>query len=192
MEYAKAIDNMDAVIIRGSGTVEGANARGLYRAECYGVDGKLKWSDDFKNVVMNVGKNLMLDSTLATAVTVVGPYLGLIGASSFSTIGTVVDTMASHAGWLEAGGTTVPLFTGSRQTCVWSAASSGAKALSTALSFAITTGGVAKGCFIVTGPNATTVCEATTGTLLSAGLFTGGDKTLAASDTLQVSYTLTL
>jgi hypothetical protein len=194
MEHANAQAIMDASIIRGGSSIEGAHAEGLYTVRCFDKDGNLKWADDINNVVMSVGKNLMLDSTLSTAVTVVGPYMGLISSVGFSTIGTVVDTMASHAGWAEAGtGSDYPLYTGSRMTCVWSAASTGSKALSAALSYVIAgTGGTVKGCFIVTGTGAVSTIGSSAGTLLSAGLFTGGDKIVAVADTLQVSYTMSL
>ena len=153
MEKANAVMFSDAEIIRGKGMNENCNAEGVYKVICVSKDGNTKWEDTIDNVVTNVGKNLMLDSALATAVTVVGPYMGLISSVSYSTVPTVLDTMASHAGWVEAGSASnFPLYTAPRKTCVWSAASTGSKALSAALSFSIiTTGGTVKGCFIVFG-----------------------------------------
>src|SRR4029077_11874811 len=101
-----------------------------YEIECRDKDGRLKWREVIENVVCTVGKNLALDTFLAgAAYTVVGPYMGLISSVSYTAVA-AGDTMASHAGWLEAGGTNAPTYTGNRKTAVWSAATAGGKALS--------------------------------------------------------------
>lgn len=175
-----------------AGLFEVLLSKGVFVAECIGADGKLKWRDEFHNTVVTVGKNLMLDTLLAgSAYSVTGPFMGLISSASYSAI-SAADTMSSHAGWLEGGGTNAPTYTGGRPTCVWSGASSGAKALSAALSFAITGTGTAKGVFIVLGSGAVTTKDNTSGTLLSAGLFTGGDRAVLSGDTVNVSYTLSV
>jgi hypothetical protein len=97
--------------------------------------------------------------------------------------------MASHSTWAECGGTNAPAYSaGTRPAASWAAASAKSKALSTPASFTFSSGGTVKGSFLVT--NSTK--DGTTGILFSAGLFTGGDKTVAASDTLQVSYSLSV
>ena len=100
--------------------------------------------------------------------------------------------MSSHAGWLEAGNANAPTYTSPRKTAAWSSASSGSKALSSALSFSITGSGTVKGCFLVYGSGAVTTIDNTSGTLYSAGLFSGGDKVVSNGDTLNVSYTASL
>lgn len=193
IEKANASAGADASVIRGGDIVaEKAEAHGFYTVECVGPDGKVKWTDTIENVVATVGKNLALDTYLAgSAYTVVGPYMGLISSTSFSAI-SAADTMASHAGWLEAGNANTPTYTSPRKTAAWSAASAGSKALSAALAFAITGSGTVKGCFLVYGSGALTTIDNTAGTLYSAGLFTGGDKIVANLDTLNVSYTASL
>lgn len=182
----------DATLIRGAGTHESAPIRGRYTVECFDKDGNLKWTDFIENVVATVGKNLALDTFLAgSAYTVTGPYMGLISSASYSAVA-AGDTMASHAGWLEAGGSNAPTYTGNRKTCAWSSAASGSKALSAALAFAITGTGTVKGAFIVYGTGAVNTKDDTNGTLLSAGLFSGGDRAVLSGDTLNVSYTLSL
>ncbi len=191
-EKANAGANCDASVVRGSGMAEKAEARGTYFIECFDKDGNLKWRDTAENVVTTVGKNLALDTYLAgSSYTVTGPYMGLISSTSFSAVA-AGDTMASHSGWLEAGNANAPTYTSPRKTCAWSSASSGSKSLSAALSFAITGSGTVKGCFLVYGSGALTTIDNTAGTLYSAGLFTGGDKTVANGDTLNVSYTASL
>lgn len=150
-----------------------------------------KWADDFDNVVTTVGKNLALDTYLAgSAYTVTGPYIGLINGSASSAV--AADTMASHAAWLEVGATNAPTYTSPRKTAAWSAAASGSKSLSSAASFAITGAGTVGGCFLVLGSGAVSTIDNTSGTLYSAGAFTGGSKTVANGDTLSVSYTASL
>jgi len=102
------------------------------------------------------------------------------------------DTMASHAGWTEAGGSNAPTYTAPRKTAAWSAAAAGAKALSAVLSFVFTGGGTVKGCFLVYGTGAVNTIDSTAGVLYSAGVFTGGDKVVVSTDTLNVSYTASL
>lgn len=171
---------------------EGSIISGRYFAECIGPDGKVKWSDYFDNVVTTVGKNYMLETALqASGLTTVGPYMGLISSTSYSAVA-AADTMASHAGWLEAGNANAPTYTAPRKTLAFSAASGGSKATSSAASFAITGTGTVKGAFVVTSTSAVSTIDNTSGTLFSAGLFSGGDKTVANGDTINVSYTATL
>jgi hypothetical protein len=70
-----------------------------YYLECYGADGKLKWKDDFENLVVTAGRNQYLDATLKTGVTSPVWYVGLKNAVAE----TAADTMASKA-WTELTG----------------------------------------------------------------------------------------
>jgi hypothetical protein len=148
-----------------------------------------KWQDTVRNLVTTVGKNKMLDEALAGSAYTATWYMGLIGAVSYTTGPAVGDTMSSHGGWTEAGAANAPTYSqGSRPTAAWSSAAAGAKALSAALTFSITSSGTAKGAFL----NSVATKDGTTGVLYSAGLFTGGDKTVTNGDTLSASYTSTL
>lgn len=181
-----------ASVIRGGGTEERVGIVGRFEAVLLGPDGQVKWTDSFYNTVTTVGKNLALDTFLAgSAYTVTGPFMGLISSTSYSTI-SASDTMSSHAGWLEAGSANAPTYSGTRKTAAWSSASAGSKALSSALSFSITGSGTVKGCFMVYGSGAVNTIDNTSGTLLSAGLFSGGDKIVSNGDTLNVSYSLSI
>jgi hypothetical protein len=191
-ERAPARECNDASIVRGSGLGERAEAHGRYEIECIGADGKLKWREVIANVVATVGKNLMLDTAFAgAAYTVVGPYMGLISSVSYTAVA-AGDTMASHSGWLEAGGTNAPTYTGNRKTAVWSAATAGGKALSAALSFAITSTGTVKGAFLNFGTGAVATKDDTGGVLWSAGTFSTGDKAVVNGDTLNVNFSTSL
>jgi hypothetical protein len=191
-ERAPARDCNDASVIRGSGLGEHAEAHGRYEIECIGADGRLKWRDVIENVVATVGKNLMLDTAFAgAAYTVAGPFMGLISSTSYTAVA-AGDTMASHAGWLEAGGANAPTYTGNRKTAVWSAATAGGKALSAALSYAITSTGTVKGAFLVYGTGAVATKDDANGVLWSAGTFTTGDKAVVNGDTLNCNYSSSL
>jgi len=191
-ERAQARECNDASVIRGSGLGEHADAHGRYEVECIGTDGKLKWRETIENVVATVGKNLALDSFLAgAAYTVTGPFMGLISSVSWTAVA-AGDTMASHSGWLEAGGTNAPTYSGNRKTAAWSAASAGSKALSAALSFAVTSTGTVKGAFLCFGTGAVATKDDTNGTLWSAGTFSTGDKAVVNGDTLNVNFSTSL
>lgn len=184
-----------AAIARGGPIEESAKAEGFYTVECRGPDGKIKWTDTIINTVMTEGKNVLLDQALAgSSYSVTGPYMGLISSSSYSAIAAsdVGTQINGTNAWKEAGGSNAPTYTGNRKTCVWSSASAGAKALSAALSYAITGTGTIKGCFIVFFTSAVNTKDDAHGTLLSAGLFSGGDRAVLSGDTVNVSYTLSV
>jgi hypothetical protein len=163
-------------------------AVGTYHANCVRPDGTLRWEEDFPNTVTTVGKNYLLDNGMAGSSFTAAFYLGLISSVSYSAI-SAADTMASHAGWTEAGIANAPTYSQStRPAAAWSSASAGAKALSAALAFSITSTGTLKGAFLTT----VSTKDGTTGTLFSAGLFTGGDKVVANADTVNVSYSLSV
>ncbi len=169
--------------------MERMNLTGIFRATLT-REGEIIWEDEFENTVVTVGKNLALDTFLAgSAYTVTGPFLGLISSVGYSAI-SAADTMSSHAGWTEAGNANAPTYTAPRKTAVWSVASSGTKSLSAALTFAITGTGTVKGAFMVFGTGAVSTIDNTSGTLLSAGLFSGGDRAVVNADTLSVSYSM--
>lgn len=166
------------------------NVHGRYDVICIGADGTEKWRDHIDNVVTTVGKNFALDTYLAgSAYSVTGPFMGLISSASFSAVA-AGDTMASHAGWLEAGSTNAPGFA-VRGTCAWSAAAGGSKALSANISFSITAPGTVQGGFIVFGPGAVSALMSTAGVLYSAGTF-ATSRAVVNGDTLQVSYTASM
>jgi hypothetical protein len=191
-EAAQARECNDACVIRGSAQSEAAEAHGRYLFECFDADGALKWREVIDNVVCTVGKNLMLDAALAgAAYTVVGPFMGLISSVSFTAVA-AGDTMTSHTGWLEAGGTNAPTYSGNRKTAAWSAASAGSKTLSAALVYAITSTGTIKGAFLAYGTGAIATKDDTGGVLWSAGTFATGDKAVVNGDTLNVSYSTSL
>lgn len=162
---------------------------GFYTMEVIGPDGQVKYRRRTPNTVVTLGKNLALDTLLGgSSYSVTGPFMGLISSASYSAI-SASDTQASHAGWLEAGSSHAPTYSGTRKTVAFNAASAGSKASSSAASFAITGTGTIKGAFLVLGTGAVNTLEDTGGVLYSAGLFSGGDAVVGNGDTVNVSYT---
>lgn len=157
---------------------------GYYHAVCYGADGQVKWEAPIENLVTTVGQNLTLDTILGNSAAG-AVVMGLKGTGT----ALAADTQASHASWLEVGGTNAPTYSGNRPTPSFSAASAGSKATSSAVSFSITSTGTVAGCFINIGGSATK--DSTTGTLFSAGDFSSS-KSVVNGDTIAVTYQLTL
>ena len=185
-DILKTSDTSGAGLITNPEQREEMKAIGVYYAECYDNDGNLKWRDEFPNVVTTVGKNAMLDQYLAGSSWTTGTvYMGL------KSTGTAVagDTMSSHASWTELN---ITASSGVRQSIAFNAASGGVKAGTAAVSWSITTAGptTVAGCFIVVG--GTSANGNTTGTLYSAGDFTGGNRSVVSGDTLNVTYSTTL
>lgn len=163
---------------------EKLHIEGTYYVECIGADGQVKWTDTIHNLVTTAGKNLLLDTILAGSAFTATVVMGLKGAGTAA----AGDTQASHGGWVEQGGTNAPAYTGTRKTPAFAAASAGSKATSAASSFAITSSGTVAGCFI--NINGSSTKDDTTGTLFSAGDFSGGSRAVINGDTLNVTYSL--
>lgn len=176
---------------------EGMGIDGYYYVECHDAQGNLKWSEEFPNLVVAVGKQLLLDTLLRTSgtYTTVGPFLGLTNASLTPA---ATDTMTTLVGGgkeftnYTVGGSAV------RGTAVFSASSSSGTTpsnvtTSTAASITYTitgAGGTVYGCFLVTGSGASSTQSNTSGTLYSEGNFSTA-KTTTAGDTVSVTYSTT-
>lgn len=186
-----AVVTSSAAIHMRSAVNDACQAVGTYWAECRDKDGNLRWRDDAPNTVVTIGKNLILDQALAGAGYTATEYMGLISSLGYTAIA-LTDTMPSHPGWTEAGTTNAPTFSGNRGACAWAVAAAGAKALSTNPSFAMTGTGTIKGCFLVGGAGATNAVMGTAGVLVSAGLFSGGDRAVLSGDTVTVGYSMAI
>ncbi len=195
-EVSNFSDAASASVTRGAAHNETLGIQGFYHVECRDAEGNLKWEESFPNLVTAVGKQALFDfyfgATGTSGGTAAGTsYLGLCGGTATYT---AADTMASHT-WTEVGGTNAPVYTGSRQSPSWSAATSTGTTPSnittktaSALTFSMTSSGTVNGCFINSGGSASATKDTTTGVLYSAGNFTGGSKTVASGDSLAVSY----
>lgn len=181
-----AAENLNSVsaaiagIGRADGLSEQAHAEGHYVVECFGADGELKWTDSFDNLVTTIGKNFALDTVLSGSAYTAAWYVGLVSITSYTAVA-AGDTSASHAGWTEDQNYSQA----NRPSASFSAASGGSKSLSSAAVFSMNASTTIKGCFLISNSSK----GGTTGTLYSAGLFSGGDKVLQNGDTLNVSWT---
>lgn len=186
-------DHAEVTMQANAGAMESLGMVGSYHVECRDKDGNLKWEEAFPNLVVAVGKELMLDTLLSgTSYTTVGPFLGLISGASPTFDAT--DTMASHGGWTEFTAYTVGGSAVRGTASFASATSSGASPsnvtskAATAIVYTITGGGgTVGGCFLVTGTGAVDTQSSTAGTLYSAGAF-GTAKVTTAGDTVSVTY----
>jgi len=191
-EKLNAVESANASLVSMAGMGEQAHAEGVYTFRCFEYEGgPLLWEETIDNVVCTVGKNLMLQTALTgSGYTVTGPYMGLISSVSYTAVA-ASDTMASHPGWLEAGSTNAPTFA-ARIAPSFGTASAGAISTSTPVSFTMTGNGTLVGAFITYGTGAVTTLMNTSGTLLSAGAFTGGNQPVNSGNVVQVSYSLSL
>ena len=156
-----------------------------YHVECYDKDGNLKWSEEFDNLVTTAGLNKYLDATLKTGLASPAWYVGLVDGPGSGTTFAAGDTMASHAGWTECADydeATRPAFTPGTISA-GSVNNSGSKAV-----FTMNASVTVAGCFLV--DNSTK--DGTSGTLLGAGDFTGGDRAVVDNDILNVTVTATI
>jgi hypothetical protein len=193
-EKASCGDNAVASLQANVTIPEGMGVEGFYQVECRDAAGNLKWDEEFPNLVVAVGKQLMLDTLLkGTSYSVTGPFLGLI---SNSTTFAAVDTMSSKT-WTEftnytVGGSAV------RGTAVFASATSAGTtptnvttSAATAITYTITgAGGTVYGCFLVTGTGAVNTQSSTAGVLYSEGNFSVA-KAVTAGDTVSVTYSTT-
>jgi hypothetical protein len=151
------------------------------------------WDEAYPNLITTQGKNDMLDKHLAGSSYTAAWYIGLITSTSYTAVaaGDTAAQINGSNGWKEAGPTTGPNYSGSNRIAAsfGSAASGGVKSTSAASVFAMGASGTIKGSFIVSA----LAKDATTGILLSAGLFSApGDQTVTSVSTLNVSYSATL
>ena len=168
---------------------------GHYHVVCRDKDGNIKWEEEFPNLVMAVGKQLMFDTLLRTSgtYTTVGPFLGLLNSGyTAAAADTMSITTSNEFVNYTVGGSAV------RGTAVFSASSSTGTTpanvttcAASAITYTITgAGGTVAGCFLATGTGAVSTLLSTAGTLYSAGNFATA-KTTTAGDTISVTYSTT-
>lgn len=139
---------------------------------------KLRWKDGFKNLVVTVGLNKVLDATFKTGGTPAW-YVGLKGNGTVN----AADTMASHSGWSEL----APYSNANRPTFTPGSISAGSVDNSAAKAvFNINGSSTVYGCFLSTD----NTVSGTSGTLYGAGDF-GASRAVLNGDTLNVTITLT-
>lgn len=191
-------DSAIATLQANASMPEVMGVEGHYHVECRDSQGNLKWEEKFPNLVVAVGKQLLLDTLLRTSgtYTTVGPFLGLTNQSltpaATDTMTTLVSTNAAEFTNYTVGGSAV------RGTAAFGAASSSGStptnvttSTASAITYTITgAGGTVYGCFLVTGTGAVDTQSSTAGVLYSEGNFSTA-KATTAGDTVSVTYSTT-
>ena len=190
-EISKAQDAVSASLVARPGSTERVGAGGIFTVTCHGVDGQVKWSDSFHNLVVNQGLQDMNAKYFVGSGYTAAWYLGLVQGPGSGTAFAAGDTLASHAGWTENTAYTTTNGAGTRATATFGTA--------TTADPSVITNTASPGVFTMTS-NAQTIAGAflasvssgTSGILFSAGDFTGGDKTVDSGDSLSVTYEFSL
>ena len=187
-EKIRAGDVCSAVTAYNPDLAEHMGMSSVYTAECRDAAGNLKWEDTIHNLLPNNGRALILNSFFGnTGGGAVVMGLKATGSAAYT------DTQASHVGWLEVGLANAPTYSGNRKTPTFGSATVANPSVlttSAAVVFTMTGSGTVAGCFINAGGSAT--IDNTTGTLVSAGDFTNGTKNVSATDTISVTWSVSL
>ena len=187
-EKLTAIDHVSSGLIAGTKSSEQAQATGVYYVECHDKDGKLKWTAESKNLVVNVGLQYMAGTALTSVTQITTWYIGLYGAGASNTPA-AGDTMSSHAGWTEV----VPYSNATRVAATFATATTANPSVVTnsasPATFTINATSTVGGAFLTSG----SAKSGTTGTLFSAADFSSpGDRSVVSGDVLSVTYTFSL
>lgn len=164
--------------------VEAAVARGIITPN--EVGSLEQWRDVVVNLITNAGLDDYLDKYWRGSSYTAQHYMGLIDGTT-PTIA-AGDTMASHSGWTEF--TEYDVTSGDRPdlTAVLGTVSSQSLTTSSALAYLVNTNTLdCNGAFIATSA----AVGASGGTLVAAGTFTQGNKSVDDGDQLSVTPTLT-
>ena len=196
-EKASCGDNAVASLQANVTIPEGMGVDGFYKVECRDAAGNLKWEEEFPNLVVAVGKQLMLDTLLRTSgtYTTVGPFLGLTNATltpaATDTMTTLVGGGKEFTNYTVGGSAVRGTAVFAASTSTGSTPSNVTTSAATAITYTITgAGGTVYGCFLVTGTGAVSTQSSTAGTLYSEGNFSTA-KATTAGDTVSVTYSTT-
>ncbi len=184
---AKSTDTITAGLQCGARPDAKARAGGVYKVQCVGADGAVKWEEESPNLVVNQGLQDMVAAYLDAATQTTVWYLGLITGPGSGTTIAAGDTLATHAGWTE-----FTNYSGTRKTATFGTATTADPSVinntASPASFGITgAGGTVAGAFLCS------VTSGTAGILFSASDFQApGDRVVVSGDTLNVTYTFSL
>lgn len=197
-EFSNFGDHAEATLQAYTAGNEPLGVHGYYHVVCHDKYGNLKWEEEFPNLVVAAGKELMFNTLLRTTgtYTTVGPFLGLtnqsLTPSATDTMTTLITSLSAEFTNYTVGGSPV------RGTATFAAASSAGStpanvttSTASSITYLITgVGGTVYGCFLVTGSGAVSTQGSTAGTLYSEGNFAAA-KVTTAGDTVTVTYSTT-
>lgn len=153
----------------------GALFKGLFEVVCRGDDGKVKWEEICRNIVVNDGLDHILAIVFHNNTQVTEWFVGLKGTGAPSS----ADTLATPVNWTEA----TP-YSGNRKEYT-EATPSGQSITNSAnkATFGITSKATIAGAFL---------CSVSTGTsgILMCNANFSSEKGVSTNDTLEVTYTL--
>ena len=187
-ETAKSQDIVASALSTAKQASEHASAGGVYRLECIGPDGKVKWAAESKNLVVNVGLKDMNDKYFTGSTYTATWYIGLYGAASTNNPA-AGDTAASHAGWTEI----VPYSNATRPQATFAAATTADPSVITnsasPAAFTINATATVGGAFLISNNTK----GGTSGILFSAADFQApGDRSVVSGDVVNVTYQFSL
>ena len=154
---------------------------GVFHFECRDAAGWLKWTATAKNLVTTAGLQHALDALFAGGTQVDPWYVGLTDGTPTVDAS---DTVASHAGWAEV----TAYDEATRQEYVDVRANQTVSNAASKAVFTVSTNSTTIGGAFLASDNTR---GGSTGTLLCAAAFTGGDKSADDGDTLSVTYEFT-
>ena len=183
---ASPVMKADAGLVTNGSLSHAVQLSQTYTVECYGKDGQLKWKDEFKNLVPTEGLNKYLDCALKTGCSSPAWYVFLVTGPGSGTTYAAADTLVSgHGGWVE----NTTYSETYRQTWTPGTISGGSVDNSASKAqFSINGSATIAGA----GMASSNTKGGSTGTLLGAGDFTGGDRAVVDGDTINVSVTCSL
>lgn len=185
---AKVQDMMAGGLIVSPHFLELVKATGCFEIECQDKNGRLKWIDKSKNLVVNVGLQYLAGVGLTSTTQITTWYVGLYGAGASNTPA-ASDTMSSHAGWTEV----VAYSEATRVAATFAAATNANPSVVTNTAskaqFSINGTTTVGGAFLTSSSTK----SGTAGTLFSAADFSSpGDRSVVSGDILLVTYTFSL
>ena len=175
---------------------EGMGVEGHYHVVCRDKNGNIKWEEEFPNLVVAAGKQLMLDTLLkGSSYSVTGPFLGLTNATltpaATDTMTTLVGGGKEFTAYTVGGSAVRGTASFGSATSAGSTPSNVTTSTASAITYTITGGGgTVYGCFLVLGTGAVSTQSSTAGTLYSEGNFSTA-KVTTAGDTVSVTYSTT-
>lgn len=186
---AKSTDKVFVEAAAGGASQEGARGGGVFFVECYDKEGNLKWKEESKNLVVNVGLKDMNDKYFSGSSYTATWYLGLITGPGAGTTIAAADTMSSHAGWTED----TAYSQSTRPACTFGAATTADPSVisnsSSVAVFSINGTTTIAGAFLTSNNTK----GGTTGVLFSASDFQSpGDRAVVSGDTLNITYQFSL
>jgi hypothetical protein len=175
-------DLADAGVTAFERLIDGFTPQGQFEVTAYDPQGNVKWQEAMSNIVVNVGLDYALDTTLNGATQSTTWYVGLVDGATSPTFD-AGDTISSHSGWSE----NTDYSESARQT--WSNGAVSSQSIDNSGSpaaFSINASTDVAGAFLVDDSTK----GGTSGTLFAEGSFSGGTRSLQNGDSLEVTYTI--